>query len=77
MYMHTHIYIHIYVHIHMCIHSAYAPLVASVKQMCTLVFTTCLTYTPAHAWCSTTPVNACILFANLHMDSYIYIYIYM
>ena len=64
-------------HIHMCIHSAYAHLVASVKQMCTLIFNFCLTYTPAHAWCSTTPVNACILSAKMRMDSYIYIYIYI
>ena len=28
-----------------------------------------ITYTPAHAWCSTTPVNACILSAKMHMDS--------
>jgi len=34
-------------------------------------------YTPAHTWCSTTPVNACILSAKMHMDSYIYIYIYI
>ena len=34
----------------------------------------CLTYTTAHAWCSTTTVNACILSAKMHMDSYIYIY---
>ena len=27
-------------HVHMCVHSAYAHLVASVKQMCTLMFTT-------------------------------------
>ena len=27
-------------HIHTCIHSAYAHPVASVKQMCTLMFTT-------------------------------------
>ena len=37
----------------------------------------CLTYTPAHAWCSTTPVNACILSAKMRMGSYIYIYIYI
>jgi len=37
----------------------------------------CLTYTPAHAWCSTTPMNACRLSAKMHMDSYIYIHIYI
>ena len=38
----------------------------------------CLTYTPAHAWCSTTPVNACILSAkNAYGLVYIHIYIYI
>jgi len=36
----------------------------------------CLTYTPAHAWYSTTPVNAYRLSAKIHMDLYIYIHIY-
>jgi len=36
----------------------------------------CLTYTPVHAWCSTTPVNACRLSAEIYMDLYIYIHIY-
>ena len=43
--------------------------VASVKQMCTLMFTTSVSYTHAHAWCSTTPMNACLLFTRMHMDS--------
>jgi len=30
----------------------------------------CLTYTPAHAWCATTPVNACQLSAKkMYLDS--------
>jgi len=29
----------------------------------------CVTYTPAHAWSSTTPVNACRLSAKMHIDS--------
>jgi len=33
------------------------------------VYNICLTYTPAYAWCSTTPVNACILSAKMHMNS--------
>ena len=33
-----------------------------------------LTYTSAHAWCSTTPVNACQLSAKMHMDSCICTY---
>ena len=38
--MHTHVFIHIHMRIHMYIHSAYAHPVASVKQMCALMFTT-------------------------------------
>jgi len=35
----------------------------------------CLTYTPAHAWCATTPVNAFRLSAKkMHMDSYMRAY---
>jgi len=33
------------------------------------VYNICLTCPPAHAWCSTTPVNACMLSAKMHMDS--------
>jgi hypothetical protein len=42
----------------------YAHPAASVKQMCTLMFTICLTYTPVHAWCSKIPVNAFALTAK-------------
>jgi len=38
------------------------------------VLNICLTYTPSHAWCSTTPVNACRLSAKMHTDLYIYIH---
>ena len=38
--MHTYKYIHKYKHIYMYVYSAYAHPVASVKQMCTLMFTT-------------------------------------
>ena len=41
------------------------------------VHSICLTHTPAHAWCSTTPVNACRLSAKMNMDSYTYIHIYI
>ena len=42
MYIHayTYVYIYIHMHIHVYIHSAYAHPVASVKQMCKLIFTT-------------------------------------
>ena len=33
-------------------------------------------YVVEHAWCSTTPVNACRLSAEIYMDLYIYIHIY-
>ena len=33
------------------------------------VHKTCLTYTPAHAWCSQTGGNACILSPKMHMHS--------
>ena len=38
--MHTCTSTHTYMHIYMYIYSAYAHPVASVKQMCTLMFTT-------------------------------------
>jgi len=41
----------------------------SAKQMCTLMFTTPVSYTPANACCSTRPMNACLLSARMHMDS--------
>ena len=63
--MHMHIYIYVYLYID-CICTSYrereANLYADVHNIC-------LTYTPAHAWCSTTPVNTCRLSAKMHMDS--------
>ena len=66
-------------HIHMCIHSAYAHPSCSEREANVYadIHNIYLTYTPAHAWCSTTSVNAFILSAKMHMDSYICIYIYM
>ena len=50
--------------------SAYAHLVASVSSnVYSDVHKTCLTYTPAHAWCSQTGGNACILSPKMHMHS--------
>ena len=70
---HTHIHVHIHIYIYICLCTyiyvyistsiAYAHPVESVKQMCMLMFTTSV-YTPAHAWCATTPVNACRLCAK-------------
>ena len=75
---------HIYVHIHVyntyiCI-CTYIYTSLYIYRICTScsereanvyagVHNIYLTYTPAHAWCSTTPVNACRLSAKIHMDS--------
>jgi len=63
-YTYTYAYDHIYIYISTSI--AYVHPVESVKQMCTYadVHNICQTYTPAHAWCATTPVNTCRLFAK-------------
>ena len=63
-------------HIYMYIYSAYAHPSEREANAYADVQNICLTYTPAHTWCSTTPVNACILSANMHMDSVICINIY-
>ena len=61
-----HIYIYIYVYIDRICTSCRereANVYADVHNIC-------LTYTPAHAWCATTPVHACRLCAKkMHMDS--------
>jgi len=63
--MHMHIYIYICLHIYRICTSC-SEREANVYSD---VHNICLTYTPAHAWCSTTPVNACILSAKMRMDS--------
>ena len=73
-------FMYIYICIYTCIYIAHMHILPSSKREANVyadVHNICLTYTPAHAWCSTTPVNACILSAKMHMDSYIYIYIYI
>jgi len=63
-YMHMHIYIYIYLYIHRICTSCSereANVYADVHNIC-------ITFTSAHAWCSTTPVNACWLSAKMHTD---------
>jgi len=56
--MHTHIYIYIYIYrICTSCREREANVYADVHNIC-------LTYTPAYAWCATTSVNACRLFAK-------------
>jgi len=78
-YVHMHIYVHIHIHIYICI-CTHIHTYLHIYHICTScsehetnvyadVHNIYLTYTPAHAWCSTTPVNAFILSAKMHMDS--------
>ena len=56
--MHTYIYIYIYIYrICTSCREHEANVYADVHNIC-------LAYTPPHAWCATTPVNACRLFAK-------------
>jgi len=66
--MHIYIYIYIYIY-HICTSCSEreADVYADVHNIC-------LTYTPAYAWCSTTPVNACKLTAKMHMGSSMHAY---
>ena len=85
--MHTHIYVHTRMHIHMCMHSTYAHLVASVKQMCTLILTnvhtcTCMvlnnTCECMHTLCKIAYVLVYIhIYIHIHMYIYICIHAYI
>ena len=78
--MHIYVHIHIYItYIYICI-CTHIHIYLHVYRICTScsereanvyadVHSICLTYTPSHAWCSTTHLNAFILSANMHMDS--------
>ena len=81
--IHIHIHTHIYVHIHIYIYifiCTYIYIYLYIYRICVSciereanvyadVHNTCLTYISAHAWCSTTPVNALRLSTKIHMDS--------
>ena len=71
---HTHIHVHIHIYIYICL-CTYIYTYLYIYRICTScreceanvyadVHKICLTYTPAHAWCATTPVNACRLSAK-------------
>ena len=68
--MHIHVHIHIYIYICLCKYVyistsiAYAHPVEREANVYADVHNICLTYTPAHAWCATTPVHACRLSAK-------------
>ena len=64
---HTHIHVHIHTYIYICL-CTYLYLYIYIYHICTScreraanlyadVHNICLTYTRAHAWCATTPVN--------------------
>ena len=58
--MSMHIYIYIYIYIYrICTSSR-----EREANMYCAVHNICLIYTPAHAWCATTPVDACRLYAK-------------
>jgi len=72
--IHTHIHVHIRIYIYICL-CTNIYMYIYIYRICTScreretnvyadVHIICLTYTPAHAWCTTTPVNACRLSAK-------------
>jgi len=61
--MHIHIYMYLYIY-RIC-----TSCIEREANVYADVHISCLTYTSAHAWCSTTPVNACWLSTKMHMDS--------
>ena len=74
MHTHTHIHVHIHIYIYICL-STYIHIYIYIYRICTScrereanvhadVHNICLTYTHAHAWCATTPVNTCGLCAK-------------
>ena len=80
-YIHMYIRIYMYIytlyinmHMHMYIYLLYSYRICTFciereANMYADVHNICLTYTSAHTWCSTTPVNACRLSAKMNMDS--------
>ena len=76
-YMHTYTSTHTYMHIPVYIQRICTSCSERKANVYADAHNICLRYTPAHAWCSTTPENACRLSAEIYMDLYIYIHIYM
>ena len=80
---HIHVHVHIYIYICLCTH---IHIYIYIYRICTSsrereanvyadVHNICLTYTPAHAWCATTPVNTCRL-SQKYLWTCIYTYTY-
>jgi len=71
---HTHIHVHIniyiyiclctYIYIHIYMYRIYTSCRERESNVYADVHNICLTYTPAHAWCTKTPVNTCRLCAK-------------
>ena len=55
---------HIYIYISLYIYRICTSCREREANVYADVHNICLTYTPAHAWCATTPVNACRLSAK-------------
>ena len=68
-YIHTYMHMHKYIYISLCIYRICTSCIEREANVYADVHNTCLTYTCAHAWCSTTPVNAYRLSTKLRMDS--------
>ena len=70
---HIHVHIHIYIYICLCTHIYIYVYIYRISTSCREreanvyadVHNICQTYTPAYAWCSTTPVNACRLSTSI------------
>ena len=71
-YAHTCTYIYIYIYICLCTYIYIYIYIYRICKSCREreanvyadIHNICLTYTPAHAWCATTPVNTCRLCAK-------------
>ena len=70
---HIPVHIHIYIFICLCTYIYISLYIYRISTSCREreanvhadVHNICLTYTPAHVWCATTPVNACWLSSKL------------
>jgi len=79
---HTHIHVHIHIYIYVCLCTSiyiyiyiYRICISCREREVNVyadVHKICLTYTPAHAWCATTPVNACRLSAKKNAYGLVY-----
>jgi len=62
-------YIYIYIYMYLYVYRIRTSCIEREANVYADVHNICLTYTSAHAWCSTTSVNACRLSTKMHMDS--------